>query len=93
MEALLDSGVTGLVMSSELTRKNKFRKKKLDRPIYIRNIDSTFNHKGPIEHIVEVGLFHKGYKERTKIDVIGGQCYNSRLKVLSQERNLVLELI
>jgi len=71
VEALLDSGVTGLVMSSEFPRKNKFRKKKLDRPIYIRNIDSTFK----------------------KINVIEGQCYNSRLKVLSQKKNLVLELI
>jgi len=33
MEALLDSRATGLVMSSEFVRKNKF-KKKLNRPIY-----------------------------------------------------------
>ena len=36
VKALLDSGMTRLVMSLEFIRKNKFRKKKLDRPIYVR---------------------------------------------------------
>jgi len=44
VKILLDSNTIGLVMSLELARKNKFKKKKLDRPIYIRNVDSTFNH-------------------------------------------------
>ena len=39
-------------MSSEFTRKNKFRKKKLNRLIYIRNVDDTFNHEELIEHTV-----------------------------------------
>jgi len=73
MEALLDSGVTRLMISLEFVRKNKFRKKKLDRPIYVRNMDSTFNHEGPIEHTVEVELFYREHKERTEIDVIEGQ--------------------
>jgi len=34
IETLLDNGVTGLMMSLEFARKDKFRKKKLDRPIY-----------------------------------------------------------
>ena len=54
MEALLDSKATGLIMSLEFARKNKFKKKKLDRPIYIRNMDGIFNYKRPIEHTVEV---------------------------------------
>ena len=65
---LLDSGVIGLVISLEFMKKIKF-KKKLDRPIYIRNI---FNHEGPIEHTVEVELFYREHKERMEIDVIGG---------------------
>ena len=64
--------MTGLVISSEFTRKNKFKKKKLDRLIYVRNVDSTFNHEGLIEHIVKVELFYREHKERIKIDVIGG---------------------
>ena len=73
MEALLDSSATVLVMSSEFTRKNKFKKKKLDRPIYMRNVDSIFNHEEPIEHTVEVELFYRGHKERMEINVIGEQ--------------------
>jgi len=33
VEALLDSGATGLVMSSEFTRKQGFKLKKLERPM------------------------------------------------------------
>ena len=72
VEALLDSGVTGLVMSSKFTRKNNLRKKKLDRPIYIRNVDDIFNYKGLIEHTVEVELFYREHKERMEINVIEG---------------------
>jgi len=43
VEALLDSGVIGLVISSEFARKQEFKLKKIDRPIYMRNIDSSFN--------------------------------------------------
>ena len=47
--------------------------KKIKRPIYVRGVDGTFNKKGPIEHIVKVNIFHKGYRKKTEIDVIGGQ--------------------
>ena len=33
VEALLDSGATGLVMSSEFTKKQSFKLKKLERPM------------------------------------------------------------
>jgi len=72
VETLLDSGMTELVISLEFARKNKFKKKKLDRPIYMRNMNGIFNHEELIEHIVEVELFYKGHKERIKIDVIKG---------------------
>jgi len=36
------------VISLEFLRKNKFKKKKLERLIYVRNIDGTFNHEEPI---------------------------------------------
>jgi len=72
-EALLDSGAMGLVMSEEFVRKHKFRRTKLERPVYVRNVNGTLNYVGPIVDIVEVEIFFKGYKERTSIDVIGGQ--------------------
>ena len=48
VEALLDSGATGLVMSSEFTKKQCFKLKKLERPINVRNVDRSLNKEGPI---------------------------------------------
>jgi len=73
VEALLDSGATGLVMSSEFARKQGFKLKKLERPMQVRNVDGSFNREGPIENTVEVNVYYKGHVERTEIDVIGGQ--------------------
>ena len=39
----------------------------------VRNVDSSFNKEGPIEHIVEVNIYFRGYRERTEINVIRGQ--------------------
>ena len=72
-EALLDSEVMGLVMSEEFARKHKFKRTKLERPVYVRNVDGTLNYVGPIVDTVEIKIFFKGHKERTLIDVIGGQ--------------------
>ena len=49
VEVLLNSEAIGIMMSLEFVRKSKFRKKKLDRLIYVKNIDSTFNHEKPIK--------------------------------------------
>ena len=73
IEALLDSGAIGLVMSEEFVRKNKFKRTKLERPVYVRNIDGMLNYIEPIVDTVEVEIFFKGHKERTLIDVIGEQ--------------------
>jgi len=73
VEALLDSGATGLVMSLEFVRKKGFKLKKLERPMQVRNVDGSFNREGPIENTVEVNVYYKGHVERMEIDVIGGQ--------------------
>ena len=39
----MNSGVTGLVMSFEFARKQEFKLKKLERPIYVRNVDGLLN--------------------------------------------------
>jgi len=72
VEVLLDSGVTGLVMSLEFIRKQGFKLKKLKRLMYVRNVDGLLNEEGPIEHMVEVNIYYQGYRERTEIDVIRG---------------------
>ena len=71
-EALLDSGAMRLVMNEEFARRYKFKRTKLERPVYVRNIDGTLNYVGPIVDTVEVEIFFKGHKERTSIDMIGG---------------------
>ena len=73
VEALLDSGAMGLVMSSEFAKKQGFKLKKLERPMQVRNMNGFFNRKEPIENTVEVNIYYKGHTERTEIDVIGGQ--------------------
>jgi len=56
VEVLLDSKATGLVISSEFARKQRFKLKKIKRPIYIRNMDDSFNKERSIEHAVEVNI-------------------------------------
>jgi len=41
VEALLDSRAMRLVISSEFTRKQGFKLKKMKRLIYVRNVDGT----------------------------------------------------
>ena len=72
-KALLDSGAMRLVMSEKFARRHKFKRTKLERPVYVRNVDGTLNYVGPIVDTMEVKIFFKGHKERMSIDVIGGQ--------------------
>ena len=39
-------------------------------------MDRTFNKEGPIQNIVEVNINYQRHRERTEIDVIGGQKWN-----------------
>jgi len=58
VEVLLDSGATELVISSEFSRKQGFKLKKIERSIYVRNVDGTFNKERPIENTVEVNIYY-----------------------------------
>jgi len=73
MEALLNSRATELVMSSEFAEKQGFKLKKLERPMNVRNVNGSLNKEGSIEHTVEVNIYYQGHREKTEIDVIGGQ--------------------
>ena len=55
---------------------------KIERPIYVRNVDRTFNKKGLIENIVEINIYYQRYRERIKIDVIEGQKWSIILEML-----------
>jgi len=82
VEVLLDSGATGLVISLEFAKKQGFKLKKLDRPMYIRNVDGSLNKEGPIKYMVKVNIYYQGHRERTEIDVIGGQKWKVILGML-----------
>jgi len=73
VEPLLDSREMGLVMSSEFARKQGFKLKRLERLMNVRNLDGSLNKEGPIEHTMEVNIYYQEHRERTEIDVIGGQ--------------------
>ena len=82
VKALLDSGATRLVMSSEFAKKQGFKLKKLERPINIRNVDRLLNKEKPIENTVEVNIYYQGHRERMEIDVIGRQKWLVILEML-----------
>ena len=71
-KTLLDNGATELVMSDEFARKYKFRRTKLERLIYVRNVDRTLNYVGLIIDTMKVEIYFKGHK-RMLIYVIGNQ--------------------
>jgi len=82
VEALLDSRAIELVMSLEFVRKQEFKLKKIERPIHIRNVDGSFNKEGLIKHTVKVNIYYQEHRERTEIDVIGGQKWSVILGML-----------
>ena len=73
VKVLLNSEVTGLVMSLELTRKQGFKLKKIERPIYVRNVNGTFNKERLIKNIVEVNIYYQRHRKRMEISVIREQ--------------------
>ena len=58
VEVLLNSRAIGLVINSEFARKQGFKLKKIEKLIYVRNMDDFFNKEGPIEHIVKVNIYY-----------------------------------
>ena len=62
--------MTGLVMSLKFIKKQRFKLKKIEKSIYVRNVDGYFNKEKPIEHMVEVNIYYQKHKERIEINVI-----------------------
>ena len=69
----------GLVMSLDFARKQGFKLKKIERPIYM---NKTFNRERPIENTIEVNIYYQGYRERIEIDMIRGQKWSIILGIL-----------
>ena len=78
----MDSKAIVLVMSLEFVQKQGFKLKKIERPIYVRNVDGSFNKEKPIEHTVKVNIYYQEYRERIEIDVISSQKWSVILRML-----------
>jgi len=82
VEALLDSGAMGLVMSLEFAKKQGFKLKKLERPMNVRNVDRLLNKEGSIKNMVEVNIYYQEHKKKMEINVIRGQKWTVILGML-----------
>jgi len=68
-------------MSLEFAMKLRFKLKKVERSIYVRNMDGFFNKERLIKHMVEVNIYYQEHRERMKIDVISGQKWSVILEI------------
>ena len=64
VEALLDSGATGLFINHELVQNNGIAMQVLEHPITVYNIDGTKNKKGSITEEVTMIMSYQGHKEK-----------------------------
>jgi len=69
VEALLDSGATGLFMDTTFAKEKGFKMERLKKPLLVRNVDGTANMGGAITHQVECNIFFKRHMERARMDV------------------------
>jgi len=78
VKALLDSRAMGMFVDRKFIEENSFRMEKLERPIKVKNVDSTSNSCRKITYEIECNFFYKGHRERFRIDV----CNLGRTKVI-----------
>ena len=64
LQALLDSGATGLFLDTQFVRKNKLNTRRLPRAIPVYNVDGTLNQGGSIKEEVDVMLTYKDHTEK-----------------------------
>jgi len=69
VDALLDSGATGLFIDHAWLCQKKITTRKLEHPIEVYNIDRSVNRGGSITEEVTLILSYQGHKERTVFKV------------------------
>ena len=69
VKVLLDSGTTGMFIDRKMMARHGFRLHKLERPVQVRNIDSTNNSAEAITHQVKVNMYYKNHVERIRMDI------------------------
>ena len=60
-------------MNLKFVRKQEFKLKKIERPIYMKNMDSLLNKEGSIEYIVKVNIYYQRHRKKTELNIIRGQ--------------------
>jgi len=73
VETLLNSRATELVISLEFTKKQRFKLRRIEELIYIRNANRSFNKEESIEYIVEVNIYYQKHRKRIEINMIRGK--------------------
>ena len=64
VDALLDSGATGLFIDSEFVEAKNLTTQKLPRAIQVYNIDGTLNEHGSVTHTVDLVIRYQDHTER-----------------------------
>ena len=63
----IDTQKRAIVISLEFGKKQGFKLKKTNRPIYVRNVNSYFNKEEFIKYIAKVNIYYQKHKERINI--------------------------
>ena len=63
LEALLDSGASGLFIDLEFVKAKRINTHQLTRPIPVNNVNISPNKRGPIQEIVELVLLYDRHHE------------------------------
>ena len=61
VDALLDSGATGVFMDRKFTEHNVIAIRKLDKLIHVYNVDGTLNQGGSITYETTMMMSYKGH--------------------------------
>ncbi|GLB35238.1 putative retrotransposable element tf2 155 kda protein type 1-like [Lyophyllum shimeji] len=64
LQALLDSGASGLFLHIRFVREHGITTRTLSRPIPVKNVDGTANATGAITEVVDLVLRYNGHSER-----------------------------
>ena len=91
VDALVDSRCTYIEIDKQLVKDKRIQTKPVDSSFKVFNADGTKN--GEVTRIVLLEVKFNEYKKQIDVvitDLNGTDCYDSKLKVLSNEITLVL---
>jgi len=71
VEALIDSGATGMFIDIDIIRSKNIRTHRLPRVILVYNIDGTPNEAGHITEVVDLIVQYKDHSEWATFHIMG----------------------